>query len=102
MNISMIFSGKVFNCNYDILFLKKVRDRIVIPPYVNVLKLLDISPDPSIVFGRKALERIILSKWPDVVNARKNGEFPILVIMIGYLENKCIYRLTLDKLTNGE
>ena len=98
-----IFSGEVFNCNYDVLFPKKVRDRIVIPSYVNakikndyenVLKLLDISPDASIVFGRKTLERIILSKWPEVVTAGKDGKFPTLAMMIGYLENKKLYEDT--------
>lgn len=63
--------------------------------FIEAQKLIPISPNASIIFARKTLERIILEHWPNVIEAwHKEGELPSLASMITWLEGEKEYEDT--------
>lgn len=61
--------------------------------YKTIVSVLDIDPSIAVSTGRKALERIILTKWPDVVKAERKDKdrLPDLAEMIRYVEKNKLY-----------
>ena len=61
---------------------------MIMNDFIETQRLLSVSPNASIVFARKTLERIILEYWPDIIEApHKDGELPSLASMITWLED---------------
>lgn len=55
-------------------------------------RLLSVSTNAAIVFARRTLERIILDKWPEVVESpHKEGELPSLANMLNWMGEKGKY-----------
>ena len=64
----------------------------IVSDFTQALKLISISPEASIMMGRRALERIILIKWPDVaLKGRDNSQLPSLSKMIDFVSNDALY-----------
>ena len=61
---------------------------MIMNDFIETQRLLSVSPNASIVFARKTLERIILECWPEIIEApHKDGELPSLASMITWLED---------------
>lgn len=69
-----------------------VNDKII-KDYQKTVSVIDIAPDLAVSNGRKALERIILAKWPDVVNVERKYEdrLPDLADMVRYVKKNKLY-----------
>lgn len=65
---------------------------LIYDDFILTQRLLSVSTNATIVFARRTLERIILDKWPDVVEApHKPGELPNLASMLTWMEEKGKY-----------
>lgn len=65
---------------------------LVLKDFDETQRLMAVSSNATIVFARRTLERIILEKWPDVVEApHKPGELPNLASMLTWMEEKGKY-----------
>lgn len=65
---------------------------MIMNDFIEAQRLLSVSPNASIVFARKTLERILLGYWPDIIEApHKEGELPSLAAMIKWLDDNKKY-----------
>lgn len=56
--------------------------------YEEVAKLVQLSPNAAVAFGRRCIERLILHKWPEVRDIRNNRKVPHLSEMIAWLKRE--------------
>lgn len=71
---------------------KQYVPELILKDFNETQRLMAISPNAAIVFARRTLERIILEKWPEVVEApHKPGELPNLASMLNWMEENNAY-----------
>lgn len=60
----------------------------LVDDYEEVAKLVQLSPNAAVAFGRRCIERLILHKWPEVRDTRKDRKVPHLSEMIAWLKRE--------------
>lgn len=61
---------------------------LLVKDYEEVAKLVQLSPNAAVAFGRRCIERLILHKWPEVRDTRKDRKVPHLSEMIAWLKRE--------------
>ena len=85
---SVVFDGLIYpeNANSNVKTFVHV-PAILVKDYQEMAKLINISPGAAVAFGRRCLERLIITKWPEVREQHKRNFVPHLSEMIRWLKN---------------
>ncbi len=85
---SAIFDGCIYPSNVinDIKTFLYVPNKLI-SDYEEMAKLVNVSAGAAVAFGRRCLERLIITKWPKVREQHKNNMVPRLTEMIKWLQN---------------
>lgn len=77
-----------FDCRFgDIKTFSHVPE-LLVNDYEEVAKLVHLSPNAAVAFGRRCIERLILHKWPEVRDTRQDRKVPRLSEMIAWLRSE--------------
>ena len=84
---SALFDGCIYpsNVTNDIKTFLYVPERLI-SDYKEMAKLVNVSAGASVAFGRRCLERLIITKWPEVREQHNKNKVPHLTEMIKWLQ----------------